>query len=565
MYSNPMLRRLSYTIAYTQPHRKFVDITVKFGVDKTATVHSFQLAAWRPGRYELQHYARNIHSLHVEDEIGNPLDFKKSGINSWQVIGNDTNTIIIKYKYFANQMDAGGCWVDAEQLYLNYIACLIYPENGLQCTGDLTLALPKDFKIASGLGYDEGNSTKFSDVMSLFDHPMVASASLQHFHYQVSGCIFNLWFQGNHVVEPSKLLHDFEKFTRAQLALFGEFPFSDYHFIFQILPYRHYHGVEHRNSTVIVLGPAEEIYDYPLYDELLGISSHELFHAWNVCKIRPAELMPYNFSRPALFETGFVAEGFTTYFGDLMLVKGAVFTPQRYLQELNKTLKQHFQNFGNRNLSLANSSLELWVDGYMVGIPHRKVSIYGKGSVVAWLLDLTIQHATNRRCSLDTVIQTMWKKYGKIEIGYTTKDVFDIVSQISGAEAANFLRMALYDTTDLKNYVTEIAPYFGLEVKYCVPASVWEKIYGLKLSPHEKGWFVEDIAPDSPADKYIARKDIILNFNGLSPEEFLLQDDKLVIQFIRDHKSYSVILEASNIRDYWGWLEISLAESSGWW
>ena len=546
---------LQYKISFTQPHKRFVDIEVNIGVNNPTDYLCFDIASWRPGRYELQNYAKNIHSLTVENERGEDLPFKKTQINTWQIATVGVCNVVIKYKYYANQMDAGGCWLDEQQLYLNFIACLVYPQGGLHGSGSLSIILPETYKIACGLAFDNNNCTRFSDLGLLFDSPAMASATLEQYQYHLSGCNFNIWIQGKHKLDKSKLLSDFQKFTQVQLDLFGEFPFEDYHFILQLLPYRHYHGVEHRNSTVIVLGPGLEVHQPPLYDELLGISSHELLHAWNVCKIRPVEMMPYDFSKPALFETGFVAEGFTTYFGDVMLAKSGVFAPERYLQEFNKTLKRHFQNFGNSNLSLANSSLELWIDGYVSGIPHRKVSIYVKGSVVAWLLDLTIQKESAGRYSLETVMKAMWERYGKRGIGFTVANVFDLVNEFGGSRATAFLKIGLYEVTDLKDQLIELASHFNIALATHFPAGIWERKYGIKLSKHELGWMVEDIAPNCPADKCLDRKDIIVNEHQLDIDTFFGREGGLEVGIVRDEVYLKGFLEKGN-SDYWSWVEV---------
>ena len=112
----------------------------------------------------------------------------------------------------------------------------------------------------------------------------------------------------------------------------------DYHFIFQILPYKAYHGVEHKNNTVISFGPGYSAFEGENYEELLGVASHELFHAWNVKTIRPSDMFPYDFTKENYTKMGYLTEGFTTYYGDLMLKRSGVFTTEQYLKQLNKIL-----------------------------------------------------------------------------------------------------------------------------------------------------------------------------------------------------------------------------------
>ena len=163
------------------------------------------------------------------------------------------------------------------------------------------------------------------DYAELVDSRLIASNQLHTHSYSVANAEFHLdvmgdWYPDDPVIE------DFRKFTEYQLQFFGgSFPSDQFRFLIQALPYKHYHGVEHQNSTVITLGPASDLKDRSLYKELLGVSSHELFHCWNVTRIRPKEMVPYDFSREAYHSTGFITEGLTTYYGDWMLYRSGVF------------------------------------------------------------------------------------------------------------------------------------------------------------------------------------------------------------------------------------------------
>lgn len=127
------------------------------------------------------------------------------------------------------------------------------------------------------------------------------------------------------ILTKNFFLDQFNAFSSKLIHDFGEFPEPEYHFIFQLLPYPHYHGVEHRRGTVITFGPAVNLADPAQMEELLGVSCHELYHAWNVCRIRPKELLPYDFSKEAYTKAGLLLEGVTTYMGDLYLLKSGVY------------------------------------------------------------------------------------------------------------------------------------------------------------------------------------------------------------------------------------------------
>jgi predicted metalloprotease with PDZ domain len=302
------------------------------------------------------------------------------------------------------------------------------------------------------------------DYYRLVDSPMIASHTLIHKHYQVGSTTFHIWAQGDtQLMDWRQIITDFEKFSAVQMAMMGGFPCKDYHFLFHWLPYQHYHGVEHQNSTVVTLGPASQA--AILWPEMLGISSHELFHTWNVIRIRPAEMLPYDFTRENYFNTGFVAEGVTTYYGDLFLARAGIFSLETYFAELSQTLNRHFMSANQTSLSLLESSFDLWLDGYTAGAPGRKASIYHKGALVALILDLEIRKLTNGSKSLDDVMRYMWLHFGQKEKGYTLTDYRQTVEAVAGQELNEYFEECIQGIGSLEKRLKQALHYVGCKLQ----------------------------------------------------------------------------------------------------
>lgn len=474
-----------------------------------------QLASWRPGRYELANYAKNIQFFEIIDEHNNVVPFQKTAKDQWKINTENVSKIFIRYKYFAFTMDAGNSYVDEQQVYINFINCipaLIGRENE---EIQVDLNLPQDYQIACSLKEKKKHQLLAKNYYELADSPMIASNSLQHKSYQVEGyqnTNFHLWIQGEYEADWEKILNDFIPFSKQNIDVFGEFPCQDYLFLIQVLPYQHYHGVEHSNSTVIVLGQNkddEEPVDF--YDDFLGVSCHELFHTWNICRIRPTEMMPYDYSKEAYFDTGFIAEGVTTYYGDYLLGRSNVFSEKQYFNELNRLFQRHFHNYGRLNASLAESSCDLWLDGYQVGIPHRKVSIYVKGALIALLLDINIRKETNNEKSLDDVIRLMWERFGKTGIGYTTQDYENCIADIINPNfAKEYIQQYVYGKKLLEEPLQKALSFIGCEFKFNQNPLVHEFKLGCKVIQREDRWIVHQIAPNSPASKLLSIRDEII-------------------------------------------------------
>lgn len=456
---------IHYKIFSENPHSHLLNIEMTI-TDINTPFIDLQLPAWRPGRYELQNFAKNIQRFEVFSEDQNPVHFQKITKDCWR-IKSDNETVTVKIAYFANVQNAGSSFVDTDVMYVNFVNCLPYVEGRINENCEVEILLGQHYKFACGITptLSENTSWIFSakDYYQIVDCPLLASPYLQSQSYNVHDTEFTVWFLGNYKPNWDKIFDDFRNFTAKQMEVMGDFPEKNYHFVNWILPTAYYHGVEHRNSTMIVLGPDSE--GDNLYTDLLGISSHELFHAWNICKIRPVEMLPYDFTKENYFSTGFVAEGVTTYFGDLFLKQTGIFTLEEYLKELGTTLKRHFEEDGRAFQSLTESSFDLWLDGYVKPIPDRRVSIYQKGAVVALILDLTIRLKTNHSSSLETVMKLMWKRFGKPFIGYSLADYRAITEEVYGESLEEYFEVCISGNTPLEENLNDLLRNFGLEMQ----------------------------------------------------------------------------------------------------
>lgn len=429
---------MNYKLSYQNPSRHYIDI--EFTVDTRGEKSmQFQLPAWRPGRYELANFAKNIQHWKAFDENGKALSAKKLTKDLWEVACENANLIQVKYNYFAMDLNAGSTYLDEYQLYVNPVNCCLYipqrPEE--KCT--IELDLPEDYIVASGLVSLGENKFEASNFDEFADCPFIASNSLQQLNYKVDSTTFYLWFQGECKLDEAKLVKDFTAFTKVQMDLFGDFPTKEYHFMFQILPHSAYHGVEHSNSTVIALGPSYSIMDdQGRYEDLLGVSSHELFHTWNVKRIRPIEMEPYDFSKENYSRLGYLCEGATTWYGDEMLMRSKVFDDASYFRTLNQLLDRHFNNPGAENLSVADSSFDTWLDGYVPGVPNRKSSIYVEGALNTFMLDAIIKKNSKDKNSFDDVMKCFYDEYYKAGKGISETDYKTVVERFANENLDDF-------------------------------------------------------------------------------------------------------------------------------
>ncbi|SIT94915.1 Predicted metalloprotease, contains C-terminal PDZ domain [Pontibacter indicus] len=541
---------IKHHISFSNPLTHFLDITLTIEGNSRQTLY-LQLPAWRPGRYELQHFAQKLRGV-TASANGAAIPVCKVTKDRWLVETDGAEKVEIRYSFYARQMDGGGSWLDEEQLYLNGINCLMAVEGHEHNPQQLQLAIPADWQIACGLPETERYTLLAGNYDQLVDSPLIASASLKKETYSVAGIPFHIWIQGDCRPDWERIRKDFEAFTKEQLEVFGDFPVADYHYLNEILPYRTYHGVEHTNSTVITLGPGELLMTPALYKEFLGVSSHELFHTWNVKQIRPKEMLPYDFKGENYFRTGYVAEGVTTYYGDYMLARSGVFTAAQYFEELNTTLQRYFADHSRYHMSVADSSFDLWLDGYKPGIPDRKVSIYVKGALTALLLDLQLRQATDNQTSLDTVMRHLWEDFGKRGIGFTEQDYELLVLRLGGEKFGAYFKQYINGTAPIEEALDQALRYVGCTLQAEETALLSEKLFGFKTVSDNNITKVTAIAPDSSANSALSIDDELVALNGRKLEQNLqplLADTDLSqgieLTLFRNKQLRQVILEPS--------------------
>ena len=543
---------INCTVSYQKPHQHWLDFELTFSdLDQDKTY--LQLPAWRPGRYELGNFAKNIQKFTVTDANGQLVPFRKVTKDRWEVDTESIESIQVKYNYYAAEMNAGSTYLDDEQLYINFVNCMLYSEEQLDLPYHINLKIPQEYEIACGLKKLDTHTLEAPSFYHLAESPLIASPTLTHWQYEVAGHRFHLWFQGQCLLNEEQTINRFRAFTQNQIQMMGEFPADEYHFLYQFLPYRAYHGVEHFNSTVIALGPSEGIVENSTtYADFLGVSSHELFHTWNIIRIRPKEMCPYDYTQENYFPTGFIAEGVTTYYGDLFLVRSGVITKEEYFLELNKLFKRHFENFGRFNHSLVESSFDLWLDGYSAGIPHRKVSIYVKGALVSLILDLTLRDCTEQEHSLDTFMRYLWDYFGKQECGYHLADVQKLVDDLSGGQIDNYFDRFIYGKEPMEITLNQLLYKVGCQLDIAENALHSEGTFGFRANKVGEKWLVQRIEPGSVADEHLALNDELLAINGTqiqdSVEELLAGHQTVKLDIVRNQQTRTLELTTQEDR-----------------
>ncbi len=426
----------------------------------------FRMSRSSPGRYATHEFGKNVYNVMAYDASGKTLKVEKAEGDVYMISGHK-GTVKVTYTLFANYADGTYSDVDVTGYHLNMPATFMWVK-GLE-KAPITIqfsSLTKNWKIATQLK-PTSNPAAFSasDLQYFMDAPTKVG-NLHWREWKVTNpdkkqYTFRLALEAE---APEALVDNFtEKLKRvvaAGQAVYGEFPAYDYGtytFIASINPYvARGDGMEHRNSTMITLKR-----DFDGSNDLLGVFAHEFFHCWNVERIRPKSLEPFNFERSNMSEALWVAEGFTHYYGDVLLVRAGLLSYDQFQFENSKLVNAVNTPGAQMYTPVENSQRAVFVDAGVsfdrTNYPNMYTSYYTYGGAIALALDLELRARFSK--SLDDVMRELWRKSGKTEVPYTLDDVQNALAAATGnaTYATNFFNEHVYGHGSF-NYKKLLAP-----------------------------------------------------------------------------------------------------------
>jgi len=480
-------------------HRS-IELTLVFS--PPAGNQEIAVPTFRPGRYQNGHYMRNIYEWNLKNPNGQEVPLHRNTPSTWNFTVEEEEagrqwTLI--YRIHAADFSAGSTYVDSDLIFINFPNVALLPTACMEGEIRLELNLPKGWSAIDNAAFNRG-AVQFDSWDTFFDTPLIAMPFGNTLNYEVEGIPFYIHTYPSLPENPEEVVRDFEAFTRVQVASMGAMPFDSYHFVFFTTPESSYHGVEHHNSTVITLGPQSGLWSGDGYRQLLGIASHELFHAWNVKATRPRELSPIDFTREPIFSTGYVIEGVTTYLGDLMLIASAGYTWKQFAEKLATFIQRHADNDARQVRSVAQASEEIWTDGYELTVPKRMTSIYTEGALVAFMLDIMIRERTNGERGMVDVIRELWRRFPYPQ-GYSSLEYQALVAEFAGEEARSVFRDHVDGVADFFPRLRTAFHAVGLDLHEDEIALTFPRFYGLRARKVGARFQIYRVMEGSPADR----------------------------------------------------------------
>ena len=305
---------------------------------------------------------------------------------------------------------------------------------------------------------------------------------------------------------------DLVALTREEVGIFRSTPFEEYWHLYQLVPYPFGHAVEHEASASYVL--SDNLFQNDeAYVGFLSVTAHELFHAWNVKRIRPAALWPYDYSTPQLTRLHWVTEGVTSYYDTLVLARAGLVPADAYYGMVADNIQGLQSSPGRKMTSASLASLTSWFSGYGGGNPNQSISFYTKGALLGLLLDLRIRDATDGERSLDDVMRRLWEEYYLENQGYPEDGFQAAVEAVAGRSFDDFFARYVHGTEELP-YDSTLA-IVGLTAREEADPARPEATLGLETRTRDGALVVTNVLPDGPAlEAGLMRDDVLVAIGG---------------------------------------------------
>jgi predicted metalloprotease with PDZ domain len=457
---NPLIE---YTVTAPQVavHRLHVELQMSGRQQDTL---KFKIPKWTPGYYQLLNYANAIENLVAKDSRDGILPIKKSNDNTWIMGGIKNKKIKLSYDVKAEKQFVAQSFVDSSRAYIVPASVFLYPEGYLQTPATIKVDLNKNWKIATGLENVQSKTNEFiaPNFDILYDCPILAGELEELPSFYIGGIEHRFigYKLGN--FDRMAFMRSLKKIVEASVAIIGDIPYKKYTFI-AIGPGRG--GIEHLNNTTVSFN-GDDLHSPEPINRMMNFLAHEYFHHYNVKRIRPFELGPFDYDQGSRTNLLWVSEGLSVYY-EYLVVKRAGLADERTLySNLENNVNATENNPGRVYQSLTQASYRTWSDGPFgtqgddVG---KTISYYDKGPVVGLLLDLAIRHATQNRKSLDDVMRLLyWQYYKKMNRGFTDAEFEQTCESIAGTRLTNLFEY-VYTTKEL-DYNTYL-DYAGLRME----------------------------------------------------------------------------------------------------
>jgi predicted metalloprotease with PDZ domain len=438
--ARPDAPEIGYTVSMQRPHTHLLGVEARLRyASASPTTVDLVMPVWTPGSYLVREFARNVQDFKAADAGGRALRWSKVNKDTWRVETNGARELRVTYNVYSNELSVRTNEVNDRHAFWNNAATLMYPDGFLGSPSTLRVEPLAGWKIATGLPAVAGQRDTFraENFDILYDSPFLVS-NFKTVEFEVKGVPHRVVIDGDGNYDPERMRRDVKKIVEAEADMMREIPYHDYTFIL-LLGASGGGGLEHLNSTSLTyrrFGFSTEA-DWRGFD---GLVAHEFFHLWNVKRIRPDALGPFDYTGENYTRLLWVAEGCTDYYSNLTLRRAGLTTDRQYLDSVARSFQNLQETPGRLEQSAEQSSFDAWIKYYRPdeNSVNSSVSYYDKGAILGLLLDLEIRKRSAGAHSLDDVMRALYTDFFKRGRNYTPEDFQRTAEAAAGAGLEDF-------------------------------------------------------------------------------------------------------------------------------
>mgnify|MGYP006266608289 CR=1 FL=1 len=453
---------IRYTLRFPAPHTHYVEVEAAFPTGGRAEVEVY-MPTWTPGSYLIREYERNVEAVTAVAGT-RTLAVAKSTKNRWKITTGGAASVTLRYKVYSREMTVRNNWVESAFAMINGAPTFITLVEKAARPHDVRIELPAAWKkIETPLETVAGsaNTYRAADFDTLVDSPIIIGNPLTR-EFVIDGKRHVVLFEGDtSLIDADKAAADVQKIVNAAKGVMGLLVYPHYHFLTMVVEQGG--GLEHKNGYLGMTGRFATR-THGAYMGFLSTLAHEFFHNWNVKRLRPVELGPFDYENENYVKTLWVAEGFTDYYADVLPKRAGIATKEEFLDSVSSQIEQ-VQTIPGRLVTPVNmASFDAWIKQYRPdeNLANTSINYYPKGAVIAFLLDAKIRKATNGARTLDTGMQMAMQRYSG-EKGYTPEQFYALMSEVAGTDLKPWFAKAA-ESTDELDY-TEALEYYGLRFR----------------------------------------------------------------------------------------------------
>ncbi|HEX8456193.1 MAG TPA: PDZ domain-containing protein [Pyrinomonadaceae bacterium] len=438
---------ISYTVSMPEPHTHLLQVEMRVRAATGATLPAavdLVMPVWTPGSYLVREYARHVQDFAATEGGGasRPLAWRKTNKNTWRVdAGGALRELRATYSVYANELTVRTNELHDRHAFWNNAALLMYPDGQLSAPSTVRVVPYGDWKVATGLPAVSGQRHTFraENFDILYDSPFLAS-DFKTISFEVRGVPHRIVIDGEGNYDPERMRRDVQQIVEASVQMMGDVPYRDYTFMLMLHPSAG-GGLEHLNSTALIMRRFA-FRPEAAWDDFLSLVAHEYYHLWNVKRIRPDALGPFDYTGENYTRLLWVAEGITSYYENILSRRAGVIGDKEYLTTIANAIRNLQNTPGRLEQSIEEASFDAWIKYYRPdeNTLNSAISYYDKGAIVGLLLDLEIRRRSAGARSLDDVMRTLYNDYAKQNRNYTPEDFQRAAEQAAGASLEDFFR-----------------------------------------------------------------------------------------------------------------------------